>query len=323
MDAYLGTIEDFRFITTDFLTNAALSFASSLFVKEPNFDAVIGIARSGLIPASVIACHFNLPLFSFNTRDKKLQYLSGGLRAPENPKIKRPLVVEDSYAHGYSASLIQSLRFEFPDAFIVTIFSSTFQPEGIDAFAYFYPLPHFFEWCFMNTGYSANLVVDFDGILCHEYEKINYSEEEFNEYIKNAAPLYLPRRFPVIILTARHSGNIGNSLLWLDKNNVKFLELHFWNGDPDARWKTPSTIAEWKAQKLRSIAARRHVNFYVESSPNIAQNVAYLTGIPTICPLAKMVFGWSSDKLKDIVWYKKENEKTCQESHAKQVKLLN
>jgi len=64
-----------------------------------------------------------------------------------------------------------------------------------------------------------------------------------------------------------------------------------WEGDPDARWATPHTMALWKASVITSLRRDSGIRFYAESDPQQAQVIADQAKIPVICPQAEKIFG--------------------------------
>ena len=65
-------------------------------------DAVVGVSRSGLLPASIVATHLHLPMYSVSPA-KGVLHLGTGLRLAGNDPDRRPrhvVVIDDTVCSG-------------------------------------------------------------------------------------------------------------------------------------------------------------------------------------------------------------------------------
>lgn len=294
----LGVLNSATFISNQQLAADSIALANKL--SEYEFKGVIGIPRSGLIPAAQIAAHLHLPLYSIKNG---LIQLNAGQRLQEPAKGKKFLMVDDTYCNGTAAKrALEQSGLDRSDVYLCAVYCHTL--EGLDFGGYLYSLPHFLEWCFCNTFYSKWMVFDFDGIICEDWKEKPVSDTDplWTKHIRTVKPLYLPRKFPATIITARPNIFSTISLIWLQKHGVKVDKIYFWEKNPEERWKDEFTVASWKADILRILRKQQHINFYVESDIKQAIYIMQFSGIPVICPAAKTVFGWSDEFFPYVRW---------------------
>jgi len=108
----------------------------------------------------------------------------------------------------------------------------------VDHYYASYAGPHYLEWNLFNSGHSATMATDLDGILCDE---------------KTGLPLQWPRREPVLaIVTGPPEGNRPATERWLAQHGIRYGQLLM------GPWQTlpPSTeIGVWKAQQYQRLGA--------------------------------------------------------------------
>ena len=230
------------------LTNLELAAASSELtdiVKDKGYTGIVGIPRSGLVTASIIATNLNLPLYSVtNNSDSenaderilqaeivKLCFSSknGGLRMQNfNPsRQEKLLAVDDSAGSGRSAHKVKQA---FNDIDVAVCFSTSKGSRAIDHYARILEDPHIFEWNFFAGPLIEITGFDIDGVMCPNvpYE-ICLDEEKYVEYLTNVRTLkYIPtcHKFKVhSIITGRLERYRSITEKWLDKNGVVYNDL--------------------------------------------------------------------------------------------------
>lgn len=278
-------IEPDVFVTLERL--AALSRDMALYVAKEGFDAVIGIARSGLIPASIVAVMNHLPLWMVSPYSRTFGPASSGFRLadPGTEKPKRPILIDDTTSSGNSLRIAQAvLKDRGVDvAARAVVLCSPSTRDKVDFCCAIYEKPHYLEWCFANTFWAAEMAYDMDGIIC---------ADDAPDII-TAAPLYLPKVNPAVIISARPDTVREITMQWLRRHGVRVAELVMWPGPRLENDK--AKIAVWKAEQLK---ARRPIRIYAESDPEIARMVAEMANIPVLCPKAEKVFNQNAHRWK-------------------------
>lgn len=283
------TIPKDAFVTTADLIRLSQGLAREL--ASENFDAVIGVARSGIIAASTIAVELHLPLFSVSPVSGRLHALGSGWRLGDegNATPRAALLVDDTVANGHTLEKVRSTIKEIPIAAGAAILVNPDKRETVDFAAATYPLPHYLEWCFVNTQWARNMAFDFDGILCDD-PAFPDDDPAYAQFLINAPAKYLPRLLPAVIVSARCEWTRQDSLKWLTRHRLRPRELILWQGDPDDRWTDPDRVANWKADHLRRLRNSHDILIYAESDPRQAAVIAAQADIAVLCPAAGTVY---------------------------------
>jgi len=249
------------------------------FLPE-DLTAVIGVARSGMIPAAAIAAKLHLPLFAmppegpvvdcgagFRLKDTREQLGDG--------QLARPLVVDDTICAGVALGRARkALARDLPGATIRTavIYSTPHNVGLADYVAVALPVPHWLEWNLYNSSLVCGAAFDLDGVI-HGHR---------------GRPMQLPRRTPVLaIVTARLQRERPATVRWLRKWGVRYRRLIMgpWNTLADRD--QPGVVAQWKADVYRELTG---ASLYVESEPGLAREIAHRSKKRTLCPRTGEVF---------------------------------
>jgi hypoxanthine phosphoribosyltransferase len=254
-------IETGTFISNERLTTDCLS----LIEKLPPIEGVIGIPRSGMIPASIIAVNMSVPLYSIS--DEKLVVLNsmsdkGGSRMEvyKPNGSKNILLIDDTAFFGNAMSkhkeLVEKL---LPSKNIITsvIYSTpeAIEQKLIDIHLYTSKFPHVLEWNFFDAHPTLNGMFDLDGVFCEDcpYE-IAEDETRYKNWIKTVKPIEnrIPRLFPAIaICTGRLEKYRKETEEWLDRHNIKYSNLLMFQGTKEERDSNHVlNVARFKLQKF-------------------------------------------------------------------------
>lgn len=258
--------------------------------------AIVGVPRSGLIAASIIATQLHLPLYQiFGNELSPLGFGSRGRFDIPNGTL---VVVDDTV---YSGSAIGRVRLAMAGK--PTLFTAVYvNPQAtrsVDLFARVLPSPHLLEWNMMNNGpwaglsanpiYRGGVATDMDGIICHDSDVPDADDgpglERYRQWLINAKPRWLPRAQPTrLIITARLEKFREETEAWLKRwrINVDRLIMH-----PADKASHRGNVAAWKAGHY----AASNCGFFVESEPWQAAEIYRLTDRPVICPDIATVYG--------------------------------
>jgi len=256
-----------------------------LAAKLPRgIDAVVGIPRSGMIPASILATHLHVPLYSL--ADGVMVHAGAGSRLPATENHQRVLVVDDTVMNG---SQLKRARGALPGGgyLFAAVYVNPASRVKPDYQAAVLEQPHLLEWNLFNCGYIANCATDMDGIICEDPRWEGLTEKQQQQELDNVAPKWVPRKVPVqAIVTARLEKHRARTEIWLAKNGARYDRLIMGPWASHAERSRPGAVAKWKGEQFE----RLRPNFFIESAPGLAQEIAALTGGWVICPAAKTVF---------------------------------
>lgn len=252
-------------------------------------DLVVGVPRSGLLAASMVALHTNLPLTDVPG------LLAGRLLAPgqyrgsakskrEVSQCRKALVIDDSILTGGSMRAAQaSIADSALD--IECLYGAIYgarEADGLcDLIFEHCPVPRMFEWNFMHHPFLAHACVDIDGVLCLDpTERENDDGPRYLEFLANAQPLYQPTQPIGALVSSRLEKYRGQTEAWLARHGVEYGSLHLLDLPSKAARQAAGCHAEFKAQVYRHV---RHAQIFIESEPAQARAIARLSGKPVIC----------------------------------------
>jgi hypothetical protein len=214
----------------------------------------------------------------------------------------RAIIVDDTVMTGNSLKAIASLVGKrFPNSMTAAIYVNPLAKRKPDLWVRDLGWPHLLEWNLFNSVLSPNLACDFDGILCHDCPiGADDDGERYLDFIRNAKPLYLPRKVPIpLIVTARIEKYRKPTMDWLDRHGVRVHNLVMHPAATLAE-RRKDDIAAYKAKHFAAWAMRHRAMpaplAFIESEDWQARKIAALTDRMTICPGSGLVYrsGFSS-----------------------------
>lgn len=275
-----------RFITYQQLVADTLS----LVAKLPHIVEVVGVARSGILPASVLATVLHVPLRVLDQERGVILTAGSGWRMRDYRKRKgTTLIVDDTTGSGRALRMTKHALSRccngelLKDSLTVSIYCNPYSEYKPDLHAVDLYLPHLLEWNFANSIVSSTSAFDMDGIICHD---------ELSGGVPGT-PLYLPRREPAHIITGRSEKHRKGTEDWLRHHGVEIASLTMAAFDHPSSFY--ATIAEYKAKHVihfASTAGDRPFGepIFWESCPHQARKIAELSGVLTVCPRTGDVF---------------------------------
>ena len=178
-------------------------------VSNLNLKGVIGIPRSGMLPASMIAMWLNLPLYFLDPQNNLLPMSAatkfGGIRMSHYKGSNgRLLVVDDTVYAGTAMKNIKSRLNE--DAYFCSVYLRPASELKPDFYARELNPPHLLEWNLFNCTYIETALLDFDGIFCPNvppgpcassriYNSVVYDPGTFQLYVRMSLSI-----LPTIVL---------------------------------------------------------------------------------------------------------------------------
>jgi len=280
-------VRAFHFFTTDEL--AADSY--KLLCQIPyDIDLLLGVSRSGLIPASVLSMQLHIPMMTISKNSVAQAGSGWRLQREQVENPSKILVVDDTLYSGRSLSIVKEVVEKFyPNSEILTcaVYVHPKSIEKVDFYVEMLPGRHYLEWNFFNSIAVSRCIYDFDGILCEDIAPQDDDDgERYIKALQNAIPKYLVRREPIpIIVTARLEKYRELTLQWLKKWKVscKKLIMGPWKNNRERGKRTE--ISKFKA----AVYSSYHQNLFVESDPLQAREICEMTGKEVLCPKLKRV----------------------------------
>lgn len=258
-------------------------------IDRAAFDVVVGVPRSGMIPAAMIATHLNMPLADVVGYGQGIVHGRSGKALPPG---RRVLLVDDSCNKGRAmARAVEML----PKGTRITRLA-VYGPYQVDPASVLdislaeCPGPRVFAWNMAKHRRLPRWGFDFDGVLCRDIEKAeNDDGPRYAEFLDTVEPLFVPRRPIGHIITGRAEKYRAATEAWLARYGVEFEALHMTPWHTKAERMDAMRFAggrgAWKAAKVRELG----VEMFIESCPKQAGIIAREAGVPVWCTATQEV----------------------------------
>jgi uncharacterized HAD superfamily protein/hypoxanthine phosphoribosyltransferase len=265
-----------------------------------DIDLVVGVPRSGLLVANMIALLMNKTLTDLNGYLDNRLIASGKTKnvSPKLPKdCKKVLIVEDSVDSGASIisckekmSSIKDVEFIYLAAYV-----EPGKEKMVDIFFEILPHPRVFEWnLFHHKGVISNSCFDIDGVLCIDpTNEQNDDGDKYIDFIKNAEVKMLPTVKIDKIVTSRLEKYRSYTEEWLKKNNIEYNELVMLNATAEER-REKNLHASFKAEVYKNSKDE----LFIESEINQAIDINKISGKPVYCTENNYMYDGSKEYLK-------------------------
>lgn len=268
-----------------------ISDSHKLAYKAPrDIAGVLGIPRSGMVPASIIAQELGVPLGSTDTFATTGLMQSGDRLNWEGTGSNKILVVDDSVYKGSAMIRAHEELSSVPNTTFISaaLYVNPEHTYKVDYFVREVRAPRLFAWNYLHHGIIEHAFLDMDGILCVDPIAPDRPDNltDYEESLKVLAPLHIPKRKIKAIVTGRMAFRRNITEEWLAKNGVKYGEL---------RMPPFKTVEERKAYKAFRWKAEEYsraddAQLFIESEPYDAEKIAILSGKPVLCPQAERIF---------------------------------
>jgi uncharacterized HAD superfamily protein len=298
--SYAPAARPIRWVRVAELAADALVLASKLPL---GLIGIVGLPRSGMIPAAIIATHLHLPLYEL-THEGKLNRLGNGSRGrwfgfPAGPP--HVLAVVDDTA--YSGAAMARARRAMGDRTAVygVVYLNPAAAAAVDFFARELQPPHVLEWNLFNAGSVAGRCIDreigvgvacdFDGVLCRNPTVPDADHgprlEAYVDWLQEAPPLFLPRVLPVpLIVTGRLERWRAKTEQWLLEHRVLYQRLVMHPASCASERDRAGDIAAIKAREY----AASGCGLFFESEDDQAETIWRLSGKPVVAVGSGRVF---------------------------------
>lgn len=282
-----------RYVTINDLNNA---IRTNLHRIPHNIDFVIGVPRSGMLPATIISELLNCPLIdltSFTNGAKPTGGMRLGFSRGTGLEKMKVLVCDDTTFNGTSLRQAKSLlkglshiydftymviykegRSNEADIFLEDV-SKDAAPIVIYEWNIFHHYPNIMEKC----------VYDIDGVFLLDPPD-ERDEEAYLNYIATAPPLFIPSNEIGAICSFRLEKNRSITEKWLADNGVKYRELIMY---PSSSYegRIGASPALFKAQYYKS---KPWAELFIESDDDQAKEIARLSGKQVYCVSSNKVY---------------------------------
>ena len=262
---------------------------NNLYKIPKDVDLIVGVPRSGLLAANMIALQLNKPLTDLDSFLHN-KILGSGISKNKNKWVNKPeearkiLLVEDSSATGitFNQTLKKIKKSKLYNKIIfLVIFVNSYTKKLPNIYFDVCEGPRMFEWNYMHHGLLENACVDIDGVLCKDpTEKENDDGKNYIKFISNTKPRVVPSREIGYLVTSRLEKYRSYTEKWLKKNNIKYKYLIMMNVATKEERIRLGNHADFKAEHYLNLY---DTCIFIESNDNQAKRINELTGKSVYC----------------------------------------
>lgn len=292
------------------VADLSLLIARNMDRLPRDIDAVVGIPRSGLMVASLIALAINRPLADVSGFCEKRILASGHTRRHAGldvsvEGVKRILLVDDSIDTGTSLKEAQqAIALACPWIEVISLVAfAAFRDAPVDLALEVVPHPRAFEWNIMHHPVLGRAGVDIDGVVCVDpTEDENDDGVRYSRFLDEARALHLPTRHVGAFVTNRLEKYRPATERWLARAGLSFDRLIMLNlPDKEARIKSGSHALH-KATFYR----QSDLELFVESDLTQATEIARLSGKPVFCVEGRTMLNPSNFSVQVLAFQSKQ-----------------
>lgn len=254
-------------------------------ISEQNFDLIVGIPRSGMIPAYLISAYLNIDCTDVDSYINNHELQRGQTRTTKG-KLKYPqdakniILVDDSVYSGASLDVIlKKIPIQFHQK-ITTLAIYSSSKTKTNLFFEFLNGKKLFEWGIFHNNMINKTCIDIDGVICRDpILEENDDGEKYLNFIKTAEALFLPTGKIYALVSNRLEKYRTETEQWLKNHNVEYENLILLNlKNKEERLKIDCGI-EHKGKYYKNCEAE----FFIESSYNQSLTIAQTSGKPVYC----------------------------------------
>jgi hypoxanthine phosphoribosyltransferase len=244
----------------------------------PNkFDLIVGLPRSGLPLASIVAAKFGRPLITPGC--DQVWYSRFSHKAEI---IKSILICDDTISTGgVMDEAVKKVKQRFPEAEvkIAVVVAQSSASNKVDYLFKEMEHPRMFEWNIAH-GKWGNLACDIDGVIARDLPAgliEHLQPNAYKEHITNTPAIFVPQYTIDVIVSCRLEKWRKITEEWLAKHNIRYGQLLLWNiDDPLAR---ADGHADYKINRIKDTGA----TYVFESNFDQALRINIALRLPVLC----------------------------------------
>lgn len=267
------------------IADMRMAILRNLYKFPHDIDLVVGIPRSGMLPANLIALYLNKPFTDIDSFVDGRIYSSGErTKFSGEYKSGKILIVDDSIAKGVAHNKAKDKIKQNPELSNLNIiwavvYASEEGADQIDIYCEITGLYRVFEWnLFHHPHFINKCCCDIDGVLCLN-PPIDDDGPLYTEFISNAPVLYKPTRKIDTLISCRLEKYRSITEEWLKDNGIEYNQLIMLN------FKTKEERIAWgKHGEYKGELYKKSSNvLFIESSLAEAKDILRVSGKPVFC----------------------------------------
>ena len=265
-------------------------------VLPRDIDVIVGLPRSGLLVASLLATYRNLPLTDprgliegrciswgeITGKSLTSRYQGDADRVLAQPA--KVLVVDDSVLSAgtlrKARAVIEAAHLPHDIRYAAVYAADETAAEQVDFVCEILAQPRVFEWNLFRHRILGKACVDMDGVLC--VDPRNGEDDDgpaYERFLGDARPLFQPSVKVGWVVTSRLERHRAATEEWLATHDVEYGELVMLDYPDAATRRRMHTRSAFKADVYRATGAL----LFVESSIRQAVEIAEYSRKDVVC----------------------------------------
>lgn len=267
------------------VADLASAIKSNLWRIPGDISFIVGIPRSGLLAASMIALFRNLPICTVQELTNGLAPQCGRTRSPKlkSDAARRILLVDDSIWTGSSmAKALAQLSKVVDVNSIVTcaIYGIHSDHAGCDLIFEVVEPPRYFEWNLFHRKATQKMGFDIDGVLCRDPSTHeNDDGPEYQQFIRTSTPLITPTHPIGGVASNRLAKYETPTRQWLTECGINFSNAFFHSAN---NAEVRRSLGDYVSAKAEAYSSSNWILF-IESDKEQAIQICRRANKPVYC----------------------------------------
>lgn len=263
------------------LSKAILSKITIL--QQMNIGLVVGIPRSGMLPANLIALYLNIPFTDIDSFIENRIYGAGDRKQYIKNKSNNILIIDDSISAGIALNKAKTKLKNIKDYNLIygAIYARSSSKHLVNFYCEIVDGDRIWEWnLFHNQLILGRSCLDIDGVLCRDPKsEENDDGEKYHKFLISAEPKFIPTVKIKTLISCRLEKYRNETMFWLNKHNIQYdnlIMLNLPNAEERKKW---NKYGEYKGNEYK----KKDYIFFIESSLNEAKKIKEISGKPVFC----------------------------------------
>ena len=250
-------------------------------------EVIVGVPRSGLLVATLLALHLNLPLTDLDGLLEGRMISAGKRLRPLEPDFlfqpRRVMIIDDTVNSGRQLQAVKSaVRAKSLDHQIryAAVYVTPEHAAEVDVHFAIVPKGRIFEWNVFHSRVLGRSCVDIDGILCRDpTSEENDDGERYRSFLADVPPRIVPTQPIGWLVTTRLERYRPATEAWLERHGICYGKLIMLDLPSAAERRRLKPYATFKAAAYRTTGAE----LFIESSLAQAQGIARIARDYVLC----------------------------------------
>lgn len=198
-----------------------------------NLSLVVGIPRSGMLPANLIALYLNIPMTDIDSFASGKIYSCGERGKTIISKSNNVLVIDDSILSGNALNIAkQKLQHVTGyNLYYGAVIARSSSSHLVDIYFDICDGDRIFEW---NMFHHAHILkqscLDIDGVLCDDpTDAENDDGARYHDFLISAKPKFIPTVKVKTLISCRLEKYRPETMFWLNKHGIQYDNLFLLN----------------------------------------------------------------------------------------------